>query len=66
MLGIRFLYLISQNSDPSRTYIPSLILLSILAWTGFLCIAIGLIGIKIKSLRKIQNEILYHIKKNKK
>ena len=28
MLGIRFLYLISQNSDPSRTYIPSLILLS--------------------------------------
>ena len=66
MLGIRFVYLISQNSDPSRTYIPSLILLSILAWTGFLCIAIGLIGIKIKSLRKIQNEILYHIKKNKK
>ena len=65
MLGIRFLYLISQNSDPSRTYIPSLILLSILAWTGFLCIAIGLIGIKIKSLRKIQNEILYLIKKNK-
>ena len=65
MLGIRFLYLISQNSDPSRTYIPSLILLSILAWTGFLCIAIGLIGIKIKSLRKVQNEILYLIKKNK-
>ena len=39
--------------------------LSILAWTGFLCIAIGLIGIKIKSLRKVQNEILYLIKKIK-
>ena len=66
LIGIRFIYLISQNADPSRTYIPSLILLSILAWTGFLCIAIGLIGIKIKSLRQIQNEILYLIRKNKK
>ena len=65
-IGVRFLYLITQNSDPSRTYIPSLILLSILAWTGFLCIALGLIGIKIKSLRQVQNEILYLIRKNKK
>tara|TARA_S200000501_G_scaffold355915_1_gene378105 strand:- start:1193 stop:2140 length:948 start_codon:yes stop_codon:yes gene_type:complete len=66
LIGIRFIYLINQNTDPSRTYIPSLILLSILAWTGFLCITIGLIGIKIKSLRQIQSEILYLIRKNKK
>ena len=65
LIGIRFIYLIYQNADPSRTYIPSLILLSILAWTGFLCITIGLIGIKIKSLRQVQNEILYLIRKNK-
>ena len=65
-VGIRFLYLINQNSDPSRTYIPSLIFLSILSLIGFLCIALGLIGIKIKSLRQVQNEILYLIRKNKK
>ena len=65
LIGMRFLYLIYQNADSSRTYIPSLILLSILAGTGFLCITIGLIGIKIKSLRQVQNEILYLIRKNK-
>ena len=43
----------------------ALILLSILALTGFLFIAIGIIGIKIKSLRQIQHEILYHTRKNK-
>ena len=65
LIGIRFIYLIYQNADPSRTYIPSLILLSILALTGFLSITIGLLGIKIKSLRQVQNEILYLIRKNK-
>ena len=65
LIGIRFIFLIYQNADPSRTYIPSLILLSILAWTGFLSITIGLLGIKIKSLRQVQNEILYLIRKNK-
>ena len=66
LIGLRFIYLIYFNTDPSRTYIPSLILLSILAITGFLFIAIGIIGIKIKSLRQIQHEILYHTRKNKK
>ena len=66
VLGVRFLYLIYLNPEPSRTYIPSLILLSIFAWTGFLLIALGLIGIKIKALRQNQNEILYLIRKNRK
>jgi len=66
MLGIRFLYLINTYENSSRTYIPSLILLSILALVGFLMIAIGLIGIKIKALRQIQHEILYITRKNKK
>lgn len=66
LIGIRFLYLNYYNPDPSySSYIPSLILLSILALTGFLFIAIGIIGIKIKSLRQIQHEILYHTRKNK-
>tara|TARA_B100000161_G_scaffold258357_1_gene223213 strand:+ start:1806 stop:2750 length:945 start_codon:yes stop_codon:yes gene_type:complete len=65
LLGVRFLYLINFYADSSRTYIPSLILLSILALAGFLLISIGLIGIKIKALRQIQHEILYITRKNK-
>tara|TARA_B100000212_G_C27313637_1_gene506907 strand:- start:161 stop:1108 length:948 start_codon:yes stop_codon:yes gene_type:complete len=65
IIGIRFIYLIYFNNIPDRTYIPSLILLSILSITGFLFIAIGIIGIKIKSLRQIQHEILYYTRKNK-
>ncbi len=65
LLGVRFLYLINFYADSSRTYIPSLILLSILALVGFLLISIGLIGIKIKALRQIQHEILYITRKNK-
>tara|TARA_B100000212_G_C27301131_1_gene501554 strand:- start:144 stop:1088 length:945 start_codon:yes stop_codon:yes gene_type:complete len=64
-LGLRFLYLVYLNPDSERTYIPSLILLSIFAWTGFLLIALGLIGMKIKALRQIQNEILYLTRKNR-
>tara|TARA_Y100001970_G_C14259267_1_gene878360 strand:+ start:10088 stop:11032 length:945 start_codon:yes stop_codon:yes gene_type:complete len=66
ILGLRFLYLVYINPDPTRTYIPSLILLSIFAWTGFLLIALGLIGVKIKALRQIQHEILYITRKNRK
>ncbi len=70
IIGLRFIYLSYINPDPSRSYIPhfipSLILLSILALIGFLFIAIGILGIKIKSLRQIQHEILYHTRKNKK
>ena len=65
-IGLRFLYHIYLNPEPSRTYLPSLILLSILAWAGFSLISLGLIGIKIKSLRQIQHELLYLSRKNKK
>ena len=64
-LGLRFLYCVYLAPDLNRTYIPSLILLSLFAWTGFLLVALGLIGVKIKSLRQVQNEVLYLIRKNK-
>ena len=65
IIGIRFIYLINSSPDPSRTYIPSLILISILSFCGFLLIALGLIGMKIKALRQVQQEILYLTRKNK-
>ena len=64
-LGLRFLYFVYFFPDPNRTYIPSLILLSIFSWSGFLLVALGLIGEKIKSLRQVQNEVLYLIRKNR-
>ena len=64
LLGLRFLYLVYFIPfDSSRSYIPSLILLSILGGTGILFIALALIGEFFKVQRRFNEQVLYEIKK---
>jgi glycosyltransferase involved in cell wall biosynthesis len=59
VLGVRFIYLvyITSEPDPGRTYIPSLILLSIFAFIGIFSLFLGIIGELIKHQRKLMEEI---------
>lgn len=64
LLGIRFLYLVYfADSLTGRTYLPSLILLSIMTTVGVLLLVLGLIGLMIRSTSQIQAHILYQLKK---
>lgn len=60
-LGIRFIYLIYffEDSDPTRTYLPSVILLAILALSGFLMIAVSILAELSRSQRRLTEETLY-------
>tara|TARA_B100001093_G_C26858391_1_gene1028594 strand:+ start:5028 stop:5987 length:960 start_codon:yes stop_codon:yes gene_type:complete len=63
LLGIRFVYLLLGGFREPGTYIPSLILLSILFLAGILFTSLAIIGELLKSHRKLNEEILYRIKK---
>jgi len=59
-LGIRYFYLIYWAARvPGRTYIPSLILLSLCALTSVLLFSLGVISEVMKSLRRLSEENLY-------
>jgi glycosyltransferase involved in cell wall biosynthesis len=60
-LGVRFLVMIYllKTPDSSRTYLPSLILLSILAVTGVLMGALAVIAQLIRAQRVLTEEMLY-------
>lgn len=61
VLGLRYIYLVFllENPDPNRTYLPSLILLSILGVVGILSFFFGLLGEVLRSQRRITEENLY-------
>ncbi|MCE9616333.1 MAG: glycosyltransferase family 2 protein [Lentisphaerae bacterium] len=64
ILGVRFLYLVYWlPREPGRTYLPSLILLSLLALAGFLCFLLGIIGELMKFQRRIAEENLFLIRR---
>ena len=65
-IGLRWIYLtfIILNPDLTRTYLPSLILLTICALAGFFLFFMGIIGEIIKVHRKLTEETLYQIRKN--
>lgn len=67
ILGIRFLYLlfITNHPDAGRTYIPSLILLAIMAFWGVVSYMIGIVGELLKYIRKQNEEILINQRKEK-
>lgn len=61
VIGVRFVYLIYlvETREAGRTYVPSLILLSIFAFFGFLSYFMALLGELIKSQRKQNENIIY-------
>jgi len=63
-LGGRFLYLIYglEQRDPSRTHLPSLILLTLLATIGLALVIAGIFAELIRSQRRLTEEILYQTK----
>jgi glycosyltransferase involved in cell wall biosynthesis len=66
VLGLRYVYLIYLNPDLSLTkvyHIPSLILAAILAVTGVLLIALGILGELIRSQRTLTEETLYQLRR---
>jgi len=65
ILGVRYFYLVflTNNIDAERTYIPSLILLSITAFWGVLSYLLGVLGEIMKSNRKLSEEVNYNQRK---
>lgn len=61
ILGLRFLYLVyfCGSADPSRTYLPSIILLAICALAGLMMSAVGVLAELSRSQRRLTEETLY-------
>lgn len=66
VLGIRFIYLVyfAVNAEPKRTYLPSLILLTLFASFGMMFSAAGIIAQLSRCQRFLSEEILYLTRKN--
>jgi glycosyltransferase involved in cell wall biosynthesis len=65
-LGLRFIYLIYINPalEPNRVFhVPSLILAAILALSGILLVALGIIGELIRAQRALTEETLYQLRR---
>jgi glycosyltransferase involved in cell wall biosynthesis len=65
VLGVRYIYLIYINPEfsPTKVYhIPSLIFAAILALSGVLLIALGILGEIIRSQRVLTEETLYQLR----
>jgi glycosyltransferase involved in cell wall biosynthesis len=63
MLGVRFIYLTYYvPSDLEKTYLPSLILLSVLGLTGIILLTLATLGELFRTHRKLNESILYETK----
>jgi glycosyltransferase involved in cell wall biosynthesis len=60
-LGGRFIYLVYllESSDPRRTYIPSLLLMAVLALCSFLLLVVAILAELSRSQRRLTEETLY-------
>jgi hypothetical protein len=63
-LGVRFVYLIYglEQRDPTRSHLPSLILLTLLATFGLALVIAGIFAELIRSQRRLTEEVLYQTK----
>jgi glycosyltransferase involved in cell wall biosynthesis len=60
-IGLRFLFniYVLDHPDPHRTYLPSLVLLAILALTGVMLAALGVLAELIRAQRMLTEEMLF-------
>jgi len=58
-LGIRFIWLIYIINTPGRTYLPSLILLAISTFIGFLFITMAILGMLLQANRRLAEEQIF-------
>ena len=61
ILGVRFIYLVYliENADPKRTYLPSLLVMVVLALTSFLLLIVSILAELSRSQRRLTEETLY-------
>ena len=64
-LGVRFIYLIylAETPDPTRTYLPSLVLLAVCALTGGLLFVMGIVGEILRKHRRVTEEAVSLLRK---
>ena len=60
-LATRFIYLVylAENADPKRTYLPSLLVMAVLALTSFLLLIVSILAELSRSQRRLTEETLY-------
>ncbi len=64
-LGSRYIYLVylTPRPDPTRTYLPSLILLNLCGLIGVLLFFMGVLGEIVRTQRRVAEEILYLLRR---
>jgi hypothetical protein len=63
ILGIRFLVLVYGFPNPARTHLPSLILLTISAFAGLVCLLLAILGSLLAANRRLAEEQIYLLRK---
>ena len=60
-LGLRFIYLVylTGHTDATRTYLPSVVLLAVLAVSGFLMVVVSVLAELSRCQRRLTEEALY-------
>jgi len=66
ILAARFIWLVylSGNAAPNRTYLPSLLVMAVLALTSFLLIVVATLAELSRSQRRLTEEVLYQARKS--
>lgn len=62
-LGIRFIWLVYFVQETGRTHLPSLILLAVSAFIGFLLLIMAVIGILLQANRRLSEEQIYLLRR---
>ena len=65
LLGARFVYLVylTPQSDPARTYLPSLIVMTLACLTGILFLGMAVLGELLKAIRIVQQAQTFEIRR---
>lgn len=65
VIGCRYIRLVYVLGNPGRAfYLPSLILLAISAFAGFICILLAVVGTLLAANRRLAEEEIYLLRKN--